>query len=386
MSGSIADAAAAGPKPKPKANNKRAAKDAPPALEPAAKSAKRDPGASAGAPAAPAQAAPAAPAPAAARVPDKYNLAVQPALHINDWKLNNFEVFGHLCAGGTKRAHELRIRTPPALVRAACLEGLGEKGYQEERDTDKNKLTLELVFGDLPESITAKHPNLLQEHQHFIQYVKDLVEGIKDIFLDDSKVRPGVAKKIKADAKAEGLVGAALKAEVRERFFHDLKEHFTFFEQDGKPMMTLPLEQKAMRINKEDADPRMVQQPGPDVVEPLYTYLKLVGPYAPCVQNKVRYFNLKSERMFEGELENDPYFKVVRRGSICAVDFNLCAYSHDPKDNGDPDYWAIKAKLCQDMVRVFPEDETDDFKRESERILDLFDNPAPEVDEYADAW
>lgn len=387
MSDTAADAAKpVRGKPKPKASKKRPAEGAPAdAQEPAIKK-ERGGGASASASAL-ASSAGARKSWDAERfpVPDKYNLKAQPKIQVADWKLNNFELFGNLCSGGTKRQHELKVRTPPALVRVACLEGLGEKGYKQDADTASNKLTIELVFGDLPQSILAKHPKLEDEHQHFIQYMKDLIEAAKDVLQDSSAVRPGAFKTIKSDVKAEGLVGEAMKAEARERFFHDLKVHINFFEKEGKQMMSLPLECKAMKKNDE-ANPRLFQQPGAETEENLYNFLTLVGEYAPYQQNVVRYFNLRSERLFENEIAQDPWFKVVNRGSICAVDMNIRVYSHDPKDDGTPDYWAVKPSLCHEMVRVFPEDETPEFKQEADRILDVFDCPPPEEDEYAEGW
>lgn len=328
----------------------------------------------------------------ASAVPDKYNASLLPTLQIRDWKLPNFELYGSLCAGGNKQQHELCITTPPGLVRSSNLHGLGEKGFQQTADTNSNKLTMELVYGDLPATILERHPELDGIHQFFITFMKDLVEGSKDVLLKHSQVRPEVYARIKADCKKEGLTGDELKAEARERYFHDLTVHINFFEKDGKPMMSLPLECKAMRANKDGSNPHLFKQPGPDVKEPLYTYLKLVGPYAEFMQNKPRYYNVQSERLYENEIEADPWFKALNRGDVAAVQMFVRGYSHDPQSNGDPDYWAIKPALDHTMVRLYhekfeTEKDEDKYKREVERVLDCFDNPPPEVDdEYAAGW
>lgn len=329
-----------------------------------------------------------------AGIPDKYNIACMPSFQVADWKLGNFEVYGNLCAGGTKKENAITIRTPPALVLKASLHGLGEKGFKQERDSSANKLCVEMVYGDLPARVLAKHPQLEQEHQHFIAYIKEIIEVAKTLFTEDGKVRPGVYKKIKADLKAEGYVGEALKAEARERFFYHhepiLKLGFEFFEKDGKLMMSLPLDAKAMNVNKDEHNPALFQQPGPEVQDPLRTYLMLVGDYAEYKKNAVRYFDLNSNRLFETEIHQDPFYQVVRRGDICSVDMNIRVYSASPKDN-KPNYWAIKGALCPEMVRVYPRVEDDDkeaaaYKLDVERILDTFACPPPEEDAYADGW
>ena len=326
----------------------------------------------------------------ASAAPVKYRLSAQPKIQLNKWGLPKFELYATLCQGGDSRGHEMSIMTPPALVRRAELHGLGAKGYQQEKDTDKNMLKVELVFGDLPVMVLERHPHLEAEHQHFIQYVKDVIENTKDLLKEDSNVRPGVYKRIKADCKAEGYSGEGLVAEARERYFHDLELEFTLFQKNGKQMMAIPLMCKAMEVNKEDANPRRFQPPGPDVKEPLYTYLSLVGPYAEFKANRVRYYNLKSEELFYNELRNDPYMQVLNKGDIAAVRFSMRTYSDKPTGS-EPGKWKIKGHFDHSMVKLFPAEETEElqhqFKEQADRILDTFDNPPPEVDEeYADGW
>lgn len=91
---------------------------------------------------------------------------------------------------------DIKMDCPPALVTESFLGGLGRSPHGETANSHKNKYEVKLQFGNLPQSVKDKNPNLEFEHREFMTAMKEFVDRVHRLMYDSGEYN----KKGKEDA------------------------------------------------------------------------------------------------------------------------------------------------------------------------------------------
>lgn len=243
----------------------------------------------------------------------------------------------------------LPIHTPPAVVASQpTLAGLGLRPKKQEVPSDdQNKYFIELLFGKstLPKSVRKRFPNIVQEHESFLERVSEILKMVRDRTFDMPELVPQEYKRSVRN-KASNMM-QNLDESQRTQLLKDLifsRDGLPRLTEDkkGRPMMKMRLQPRAI-VDKQAAASRPAGQPvssfdlslagaaggseASQMSQRLRDFYDFVGPSGPKSRRQVQVFAPSGERILESEMTRDPFYEPVKAGDMVSVDIDFVAYS-----------------------------------------------------------
>lgn len=234
---------------------------------------------------------------------------------------------------------------PPGLVTSCFLSGLG-RSPKDGPSGENNTYEVTLQFGNIPDSVKERCPNMEAEHREFITAYKMAIAKLQRLMYDSDNfdvTGKRSAINLITDMRRNGSNGSNdtedtdVDTYAFKQWQSNLRAPF-IMEEDKEGVMSLKFSNRVMftPTNRDDdrkGDYKTIgnERKSFDNHE-LQEYMDLVGPNGTHKRFDMSFFRpvhngQGSVRIFKEDLEKDPLMEVIKPGDMISLNFGVRCYS-----------------------------------------------------------